>query len=1140
MRTCARILSAAAPAALVAGTAVLGSPVPAAAAAGASAPAGLAAVAHGGPRVPVIVFLRKQGSPGTGPGRSGQSFTTAQAPYLRAARRAGATGIKTYRLVDAFAATMPQREANTLAASPGVARVIPDSPIAGPDLALPTQAPGPVKAAGAVKAAAAVPGACSKSPGLEPEGLSLTGTDSADPARRTARALGYTGAGVTVAFLAGGIDTGNVNLMRNGRSVITDYEDFSGQGIGARTGGGEAFADANAIAGQADRIYDARGFSALSPDTPCDFRIEGVAPGADLVALKVFGRDGFTATSAYLQAIDYAVTTDHVNVIDESFGAGAFADQASLDAVREFNDAATAAGTTVVVAGGNAAPPGAVGTPAADPNVISVGATTDFRFYAQTGYAAADLFARHGWLDGNISSLSPGDYAREGGTVDMVAPGDLSFASCTADTSVFSDCVNFLGKPSGIEEAGGTGESASEVAGAAALVIQAYRKAHGGVRPSPAAVKQILTSTATDLGAPATRQGSGLLNSLKAVELAAWMPDRTPSGETLRLSSSRLNAVARAGAKESWRVTVTNTGAKRQKLAIAGRTFGTARVIKSGSVTLSDKSSGHFTNWAGVASNYATITFTVPPGQARLDASIAWPATAAERGDPKAAVRLILLTPSGQLAASSPPRDSGGFGASEVLRPAPGTWTAVILGDSGSAGGTTGKVQFGASVSEYALFGSVAPSTLALAPGASGTFTFRTTIPNDAGDSSGSVVIGSPSGPTSIPVTLREMVPVSAGPAKGGSGGVFRGGLAGAGEQVAAYQFTVPRGASGLAADVTLARDPAVPVTSYLVAPGGQTMGYGCNDLTTGFTGGLVPIESPRRQLSAYAAAPVAGTWTLVIAFARPVPVSDPTDTFTGVIWLNAAKVARGGLPFSAATVLARGKPYTYPITITNAGAAPEDVFLDARLSSLASYTLQPQDNVTGVSLPLPGSANPPEWIVPTMTRAVTVKASSKVPVRFGFGPFPGGPESANATDVSGKAARTAIVSYPMGTQPTPVTPGLWDALPSEAGPRSASGVFPARTSMSMSADTEAFDTAVTSPVGDFWMFAARRTAPSASFNLFVINPGQTRVIEATIRPDAAPGTVVKGTLYVDDFEDSLSFLAGSQLAALPYTYKVG
>src|ERR1700733_2389904 len=699
----------------------------AAASAGAG-PAAAAAVGGSGTH-PVIIFLKNQWA-GTGSRIRSDKRTAliqaAQAPYVEQLQALGATDVHRYGLVDAISAHVPASSLGSIASNPGVASVIPDSPITGPAPALSPAgatalaAGGPEGPAPRAAAVQAPPGACSAKPQLAPEGLALTSTDGAAKSAKTARSLGFTGAGVKVAFLADGIDTANANLMRGSKPVISDYQDFSGDSRGAPTEGGEAFLDANAIAGQGSKVYDVSGFGAQAPASPCRIRIEGAAPGVSLVALKVFSHANVSSTSGFLQAIDYAVNVDHVNVLNESFGYNPFPDVTSLDAVKEFNDMAVRAGTTVVVASGDAGPFNTIGSPAADPSVISVGASTDFQFYAQTNYAGADQFAPKGWESDNVSSLSSGGYTQDGRTLDMVAPGDLSFASCTPQVARYSSCVNFLGKPSPVEESGGTSQSAPFVAGAAALVFQAYAKAHHGSLPTPAAVKQILLSTATDLGAPATEQGAGLLNSLKAVELASWQPNRDPAGPTLKLSANQFNYVGKPGATASWSVTVTNAARTAQAVAVSGRGFSGGSTVKKAAVTLSDAKSPHFTNWAGAASNLGTVRFSVPRGQALLNASVAWPTSTSATGNLNARVRVILVDPAGKLAAHSLPQGVGGDGSAQGLHPAAGTWTAVIFSNTAKTGGTAGTVQFGASVSSTQSFGTASPSRFVLAPGASG------------------------------------------------------------------------------------------------------------------------------------------------------------------------------------------------------------------------------------------------------------------------------------------------------------------------------------------------------------------------------------------------------------------------------------
>ncbi len=87
---------------------------------------------------------------------------------------------------------------------------------------------------------------------------------------------------------------------------------------------------------------------------------------------------------------------------------------------------------------------------------------------------------------------------------------------------------------------------------------------------------------------------------------------------------------------------------------------------------------------------------------------------------------------------------------------------------------------------------------------------------------------------------------------------------------------------------------------------------------------------------------------------------------------------------------------------------------------------------------------------------------------------------------------------------------------------------------------TKAFDSAVTSDTGDAWLTSID---PTTTFSPAVVNPGQTVTINVTITPTGAAGTVVRGTLNVDDF---IAFVSpygqegGDELTSLNYAYTVG
>jgi hypothetical protein len=1093
----------------------------------------------------VIVILKSQLRQARAGTRSAAArvaaVKAAQAPVMSQLRSVHALHVKSYQLINAVAATVSKAERAQLSKNSAVAEVVPDATIqGGAPMTVPT---GSTKSRHASSPSAVtpnvIPGACGANGAvqLDPEGLASTNTASDDPNQPTARSLGFTGAGVKVAWIADGIDPNNVNFIRaDGHSVFDpadggDYQDFSGEGPNAPTTGGEAFIDANAIAGQGLHTYNVQNFSAEPDPAPCNIRIEGVAPGVSLVGLKVFANNDITTESNFLQAINYAVETDHVNVLNESFGSNPFPDVTALDVTKQFNDAATAAGVTVAVSSGDAGPFNTMGSPSTDPDVISAGASTNFRFYAQTNYALARDFATTGWLSNNISSLSSSGTDETGGTVDLIAPGDDSFASCDANTKLFTECTNFPGAPSDVERSGGTSQSSPFVAGAAALVIQAYRQTHGGATPTPALVKQILVSTATDLGAPADEQGTGLLNSYKAVQLAESVGTSHPTNAALTTSSTQFNATGAPGATQRFQFTVSNPGNTTQTVNLSGRTFGPDQNVQTGSVTLSDSSSPHVTDFAGTPDNYQVIHFRVPAGADRLFAQLAWPVDQSncnqnfcETGN-NSRVRMILIDPQGRFAGHSLPQGPGSYGETEVESPTPGTWEGVIFGNVASAGGTNGVVPWEVSTQQHIPFGSVSPSSVTLAPGQSRTVNVSATDPSAPGDTSGSVVLAPNGGTaTSIPVTLRSLVE----PNQGGrfSGNITGGNGRPAGEgQDQYYTFDVGRGVRDARADLSFAKDASDPVAEYLINPDGDTVGFAQNSVE----------GNQGTALSAYTLNPVPGQWTLIVAFTGAEPGDVISQPYQGRIQFNSARVRGFGVPDGRRLVA--GKAVTVPVQITNTGVAPEDYFVDPRLNTTENLTLAQLGDGT-VTLPMPAATtSEPDWLVPTETSAIRVAQTSSLPAMFDLSSDSGDPFLASASFGPGPLCQTSSSLFydpPDGT----VTAGQFFAEPSECGPYA--GPAPAGTAMiGMSAQTRAFDSTVTSTTGDFWSFSVD---PNADVSPITIQPGHTAEVNVTFTPSGAPGTVVRGNLFVDSLSDDIppaKELSASEVAAIPYHYRI-
>ena len=239
----------------------------------------------------------------------------------------------------------------------------------------------------------------------------------------------------------------------------------------------------------------------------------GVAPGADIVSVKVAGADGSTDVSVVLAGLQWVISNAprlNIRVLNLSFGTDAVQSYA-IDPLDYGIEQVWAAGVLVVVAAGNRGPsPGTIDKPGDDPFVLTVGAT------AGPGGVENETVAAF-----SSQGPTPDAFAKP----DVVAPG-TSIVSLRAPGST----VDVLRPAARVDESyfkgTGTSQATAVASGVAALLFE--------VDPSlsPDEAKAIITDSAHHELAAQPGGGAGLVDVVHALDEAG-----TPEMRTLPANS---------------------------------------------------------------------------------------------------------------------------------------------------------------------------------------------------------------------------------------------------------------------------------------------------------------------------------------------------------------------------------------------------------------------------------------------------------------------------------------------------------------------------------------------------------------------------------------------------------------------------
>jgi hypothetical protein len=336
------------------------------------------------------------------------------------------------------------------------------------------------------------------------------------------------------------------------------------------------------------------------------------------------------------------------------------------------------------------------------------------------------------------------------------------------------------------------------------------------------------------------------------------------------------------------------------------------------------------------------------------------------------------------------------------------------------------------------------------------------------------------------------------------------------------YQFDVPAGKPSLNVAVQL-RDHNYHLTGFLTDPTGMPRDV----QSTAVIGPGVTLEDIGPTMQFFHKTPTAGRWTLSLLVGSPIDGAHLSEPFTARINFDRPVVATHGFPNSPSTVLPAGKPVNATINLTNTGNINKDFFADARLRGDKVLLDLLGADVVDVGLPLSLNAQP-NWLVPPLTDQLIVGAQATVPFVLEVSAANGDPDVLGAD--LGSNFSLAVVA---GAE---VFPGFFFALPEPAGPFPARGIGKnAKVSLAALAETNAFDSAVTSDTGDVWQQAVDPEA--APYTPLTLRPGQSGTINVAFTPNAPSGTVVSGWVAIDTF--NFDTFSGDELILLPYTYTV-